>query len=243
MENNNYYNPMQGYASATQAQGAQSLQAYVAQVMRRVFGKMFLGLLITALTALFVASSETMLTLIFSSKIVFFGLIIAELGLVFAISGAINKLSSTTATLLFYLYAVINGATLSSIFIVYSMNVIALTFAVTSLTFGAMALYGYITRQDLSRMGSILFMGLIGLIIASIVNVFLGSSALEWIVSILGVVIFTGLTAWDVQKIKQMASMTDTSMVGKVATMGALSLYLDFVNLFLYLLRIFGRNN
>lgn len=240
---NNYYNAYPGYATASQAEGAQSLQSYVARVMRRVFGKMFLGLFITALVAMFVASSEAMLTLIFSSKIVFFGLIIAELALVFAISGAINKLSSLTATLLFYLYAVLNGVTLSAIFLIYSLNAIALTFAVTSLTFGAMAAFGYLTRQDLSKMGSLLFMALIGLIIASVVNIFLASSALDWIISIAGVLIFTGLTAWDTQKIKTMASMTDTSQVGKVATIGALTLYLDFVNLFLYLLRFLGRNN
>lgn len=240
---NNYYNVQPGYATASQAQESMSLQSYVAKVMRRVYGKMFLGLLITALVSLFVASSEAMLSFIFSSKIVFFGLIIAELGLVFAISGAINKLSSFTATLLFYLYAVVNGATLSVIFLAYSWSAIALTFAVTSLTFGAMSAFGYLTRSDLSKMGSILFMGLIGLIIATIVNIFLASSALDWIISFLGVIIFTGLTAWDTQKIKTMAMMTDPSMAGKVATLGALTLYLDFVNLFLYLLRFLGRNN
>ncbi len=240
---NNYYNAYPGYASASQAESAHSIQAYCAKVMRRVFGKMFLGLFITALVSFLVASSETMLMFIFSSKIVFFGLIIAELALVWGISGAINKLSSTTATLLFYLYAVINGLTLSVIFVAYSMSAIFLTFAVTSLTFGAMATFGYLTRQDLSKMGSILFMALIGLIIATIVNIFLASTALDWIISFAGVLIFTGLTAWDTQKIKNMASMTDPSQAGKVATLGALSLYLDFVNLFLYLLRFFGRNN
>lgn len=240
---NNMYNPYSGYATAAQAQESLSLQSYVAKVMRRVFGKMFLGLLITAITSLMVVSSEAMLSFIFSSRIVFFGLIIAELGLVFAISGAINKLSSTTATLLFYLYAVINGLTLSSIFLIYSASAITLTFAITSITFGTMALLGYITRKDLSKMGGILFMALIGLIVATIVNIFLASSALDWIISFAGVVIFTGLTAWDTQKIKNMASMTDPSQAGKVATLGALSLYLDFINLFLYLLRFLGRNN
>lgn len=240
---NNYYNAYPGYQTAAQAENARSLQSYVAGVMRRVFGKMFLGLLITALTSLFTVSSEAMLTFIFSSRIVFFGLIIAELALVFAISGAINKLSSTTATLLFFLYAIVNGLTLSSIFLVYSPSAIVLTFAVTSLTFGSMAIFGYITRQDLSKMGSILFMALMGVIIATIVNIFLASSALDWIISFAGVLIFTGLTAWDTQKIKNMASMTDPSQAGKVATIGALSLYLDFINLFLYLLRFLGRNN
>ena len=240
---NNYYNPYSGYATATQAQDSVSLQSYVAKVMRRVFGKMFMGLLITALTSMFVVSSEAVLSFIFSSRIVFFGLIIAEFGLVFGITAAINKLSNLTATLLFYLYAIVNGLVLSSIFLVYSMSAITLTFGITSLTFGTMALLGYVTRKDLSKMGSILFMALIGLIVATIVNIFLASSALDWIISFAGVAIFTGLTAWDTQKIKNMASMTDPSQAGKVATLGALSLYLDFINLFLYLLRFMGRNN
>lgn len=240
---NNYYNPYSGYATATQAQEFVSLQSYVAKVMRRVFGKMFMGLLITALTSMFVVSSEAVLSFIFSSRIVFFGLIIAEFGLVFGITAAINKLSNLTATLLFYLYAIVNGLVLSSIFLVYSMSAITLTFGITSLTFGTMALLGYVTRKDLSKMGSILFMALIGLIVATIVNIFLASSALDWIISFAGVAIFTGLTAWDTQKIKNMASMTDPSQAGKVATLGALSLYLDFINLFLYLLRFMGRNN
>lgn len=238
---NNYYNanPL-GYASATQAEEAMSLQHYVAKVMRRVFGKMFLGLLITAITSFIVACSPALIETILLNKFVFYGLLIAEFGMVFAISGAINKLSSTTASLLFYLYAVVNGLTLSVIFLVYSLSAITLTFAVTSLTFGTMAVLGYITKTDLSKMGSILFMALIGVIIASIVNIFLASSALDWVISFAGVIIFTGLTAWDTQKIKNMASMTDPSQAGKVSTLGALSLYLDFVNLFLYLLRFLG---
>lgn len=243
----NNYNPSQpfnnGYATAAEAQAQRSLSSYVAKVMRRVYAKMFAGLLLTAVISFLVASSPAMIQLIYSSKIVFFGLIIAELALVFAISGAINKLSSTTASLLFYLYAAINGLVLSSIFFAYSPAAITLTFVVTSATFGAMTIFGYVTRQDLSKIGSILFMALIGLIIASVVNIFLASSAMDFIISIIGVLIFVGLTAWDTQKIKQMASMTDSTQAGKVATMGALSLYLDFINLFLYLLRLFGRND
>ena len=240
---NNYYNARPaGYASAAEAQQAMSLQGYVAKVMRGVYGKMFLGLLVTAVVSFFTASSEALVSLIFGSKVMFFGLIIAEFALVFGISAAINKLSSSTATLLFYLYAVVNGLTLSVIFLAYSMNAITLTFAVTSLTFGAMSLFGYVTKSDLSKVGSILFMGLIGLIIASVVNIFLASSMLDFVISIVGVLIFTGLTAWDTQKIKAMAAMTDPSQAGKVATLGALSLYLDFINLFLYLLRLFGGN-
>lgn len=238
---NNYYNanPM-GYATASQAESAASLQSYVAKVMRRVYGKMFLGLLITAITSLATISSETLLSIIFSSNVTFFGLMIAELVLVFVISGAINKLSSTTATLLFFLYAIINGVTMSVIFLAYSPSAITLAFTTTALTFGTMSFMGYVTKMDLSKVGSILYMALIGLIIASVVNIFLASSAMDWFISIAGVVLFTGLTAWDTQKIKNMASMTDPSMVGKLATIGALSLYLDFINLFIYLLRLFG---
>lgn len=241
---NNYYNayPNGGYATAAQAQDAFSLQSYIAKVMRRVFGKMFLGLLITALTSFLVAASPAMIQAIFGNRILFFGLIIAEFALVWGISGAINKLSNTAATLLFYLYSLVNGATLSVIFLAYELGTIGLAFATTSLTFGAMSLYGYITKQDLSKLGSLLMMALFGVIIASVVNFFLASSMFNFIISIVAVIIFTGLTAWDTQKIKQMAAMTDVSQAGKVATLGALSLYLDFVNLFLYILRLLGGN-
>ena len=240
---NNYFNNQAGFVSPFMVENAMMLQSYVAKVMRRIYAKMFLGLIVTALVSLFVASSPALIEAIFSSRIVFFGLIIAELGVVIALSAAINKMSSSTATLLFYLYAVLNGVTLSVIFFAYSMHAIALAFSVTAATFGVMSAYGYLTKADLSKMGAILFMGLIGVIIASLVNLFLASSTLDWVISIAGVVIFTGLTAWDTQRFKEMAAMTDPSMSGKVATMGALTLYRDFINLFLYLLRIFGRRS
>ena len=170
-------------------------------------------------------------------------LIIAEFGLVLGISGAINKMSGTVATMLFYLFAVVNGLMLSSIFVVYSLTAITKTFFITAGTFGAMSVYGYFTSQDLSKIGSYLFMALIGLIIASLVNLFLHSSTLDWIVSIAGVLIFIGLTAWDTQQIKAMAQAAPQSSVSRLATLGALSLYLDFINLFLYLLRIFGNRD
>jgi FtsH-binding integral membrane protein len=156
----------------------------------------------------------------------------------------INRLSLTTATLLFILYSVINGATLSVIFLGYSQTVIAKTFLITAGMFGAMSVFGYVTKQDLSGIGKILFMALIGLIIATIVNLFVKSSMFDMVLSYIGVVIFVGLTAWDTQKIKQMLLMADGMDEGvqKIALMGALSLYLDFINLFLYLLRIFGGN-
>lgn len=223
-----------------QAENELSLSNYIARVMRRVYGKMSLGLLTTALTSFAVLSSPSIMSVLFSHQAVFWVLMAVELGLVIAISAAINKLSTATATALFYLYSVVNGIVLTPIFMVYTMSSIGFTFLITSLTFGAMTIFGYVTKQDLTKFGAILFMGLIGLIICSLVNIFLQSSALEWGISIVGVLIFVGLTAWDTQKIKEMASMADQSQVGKVATLGALSLYLDFINLFLYLLRFFG---
>ena len=234
---NNYYN---GYVTASQAESELALRNYVSSVMFRVYGKMFLGLLVTAITSLLVLTNETLMALFFSSRITFFVLAFAELGLVFYLSARIDKLQASTATALFYLYAVLNGVTLTPIFAIYTGSSIALTFGITSVTFGAMCLYGYLTKQDLSKMGSILFMALIGLILCTIVNLFLHSSAMDWIISLAGVAIFVGLTAWDTQSIKRMVEMADPGQTGKIATLGALSLYLDFINLFIYLLRIFG---
>ncbi|MDY5260266.1 MAG: Bax inhibitor-1/YccA family protein, partial [Sodaliphilus sp.] len=155
----------------------------------------------------------------------------------------INKMSAGTASLLFYLYSAITGVTLTPIFFAYTGDSIVKTFFITAGTFGAMAIYGYVTKKDLTKMGSILVMALIGLIIVSVVNIFLASSALAWGISAAGVIIFIGLTAWDVQKIKQMAMETSERNVGKLAAIGALTLYLDFINLFLYLLRIFGNRD
>ena len=213
-------------------------------LMRKVFVWMTLALAITGLTAYGVAKSPTILSLIFSSKVTFFGLIIAEFALVFAISGAINRLSLSTATMLFILYSVINGATLSSIFFAFSVATISKVFFITAGTFGAMALVGYTTKTDLTSMGKLLFMALLGIIIASVVNMFVASSGLDLILSYVGVLVFVGLTAYDTQKIKQMcqAAPDASESSQKLALIGALSLYLDFINLFLYLLRIFGNN-
>lgn len=213
-------------------------------LMRKVFVWMTLALAITGLTAYGVATSPTILSLIFSSKVTFFGLIIAEFALVFAISGAINRLSLSTATLLFILYSVINGATLSTIFFAFSVATIGKVFFITAGTFGAMALVGYTTKTDLTSMGKLLFMALLGIIIASLVNIFVGSSGLDLILSYVGVLVFVGLTAYDTQKIKQMCQAAPDAgeSAQKLALIGALSLYLDFINLFLYLLRIFGNN-
>lgn len=213
-------------------------------LMRKVFVWMTLALAITGLTAYGVATSPAILSLIFSSKVTFFGLIIAEFALVFAISGAINRLSLSTATLLFILYSVINGATLSTIFFAFSVATIGKVFFITAGTFGAMALVGYTTKTDLTSMGKLLFMALLGIIIASVVNMFVASSGLDLILSYVGVLVFVGLTAYDTQKIKQMCQAAPDAgeSAQKLALIGALSLYLDFINLFLYLLRIFGNN-
>ena len=240
----NYNNlPPLPQPSATQAapqQNEWSLTAYMSQVMRKVYVKMFLGLLVTALTSWFVLSNETILMTLVQSRGLLIGLCVAELALVFILSMAINKLSSPLATLLFYVYAVINGVTLTPIFLMYTMSSIALTFFVTAGVFLAMSIYGYTTKSDLTKFGTFMVMALIGLIVCTIINIFWANSVMDWIISFAGVIIFIGLTAWDTQKIKQMAQETDQTNVGKLATLGALSLYLDFINLFLYLLRFLG---
>ena len=212
-------------------------------VMRKVYGRMFFALVVTALTALYVASSPALLATILGSRGIFFGLIIAELAVVFIVSGMLHKLSSTTAVLLFYLYAILNGVVFSSIFVVYELGSIAYTFFITAGVFGAMTVYGLVTKNDMTKFGSYCMMALFGLIIATVVNIFVASSTLDWIISFVGVALFIGLTAWDTQKIKNAAYEVEPSQMGKLATIGALSLYLDFINLFLYLLRFFGRNN
>ena len=212
----------------------------LSMVMRKVYGRMFLALVVTALTSLYVASSPAILSVVLGNRAVFFGLMIAELAVVFVVSGMLNKLSTTTATLLFYLYAVLNGVVFSSIFVVYDLGSIAYTFFITAGVFGAMSVYGMVTKNDMTKFGSYCIMGLFGLIIASVVNIFVANSTLDWIISLFGVALFIGLTAWDTQMIMNAAYVTDPSQTGKLATIGALSLYLDFINLFLYLLRIFG---
>ncbi|SHK81720.1 Bax inhibitor-1/YccA family protein [Xylanibacter ruminicola] len=220
-----------------------SMSAAFPVLMRKVYVWMTLALALTGFTAYGVATSPGIITALYSNSILLWGLVIAEFAIVFGVSAAINRLSLTTATLLFVLYSVINGALFSSIFLVYTMSSIASVFFITAGTFGVMALVGYTTKKDLSSMGKILFMALIGIIIATIVNIFLKSSGLEMIVSYLGVLIFVGLTAYDTQKIKNMLLMApDASEASqKIALLGALNLYLDFINLFIYLLRIFGR--
>lgn len=212
-------------------------------LMRKVYLWMAMALVITGVTSYGVASSPGLMQAILTNNALLWVLIIAEFGLVFAISAAINKLSLTTATLLFVLYSVINGATLSVIFLVYTMESIASVFFITAGTFGVMAFIGYTTKKDLTSLGKMLLMALIGLIIATLVNVFfIQSSGFSLIVSYVGVLIFVGLTAYDSQKIKQMLMQAPDAgeSAQKLALLGALTLYLDFINLFIYLLRIFG---
>ena len=234
--------PVSGFSFNSRDRG---LSGAFPALMRKVYTWMALALLITGITAFGVASSPTLLMTIMTSKGLMWGLIIAELALVFAISGAINRLSLGTATLLFIVYSVLNGTMLSSIFVIYQPMVIAKVFFITAGTFGAMAFYGYSTKKDLTSIGKILFMALIGLVIATVVNMFLKSPGFDYILSYIGVAIFTGLTAWDTQKIKQMLQTQYDISEGaqKIALLGALTLYLDFINLFLYLLRIFGGSN
>ena len=214
-------------------------------LMRKVYVWMTLALVITAITAYGVASSPALLSLIYSSKFTFFGLIIVELALMFFLSARIQKLSLTSATLFFILYSVINGATMSSIFAIYSTSVITKTFFITAGTFGAMAVFGYFTKSDLTSWGKLGIMAVVGLIIAGIVNIFLKSPLMDLVISGVGVLVFVGLTAYDSQKIKRMLAMQMDMDEGaqKVALMGSLALYLDFINLFLYLLRFFGRGS
>lgn len=217
--------------------------AAFAMLMRKVYTWMALALAVTGLTAYYCSTNFDVINAIASNSLVFWGLIIAQLGAVMYLSVRINSMSLTTAGIVFLLYAVLTGITFSFIFLVYTMESIASTFFITAGTFGAMSLIGYFTKKDLSGFGRFLMMSLIGLLIATVVNLFLQSTMLMWICTYVGVLIFSGLTVYDTQKIKNMflmhgAEMNESTM--KLALMGSLALYLDFINLFIYLLRIFG---
>ncbi len=221
--------------------GTRTVAQQVSAVMKKVYVRMFAGLLISAFCALGVASSPAAMQFIFGHQIVYWGMFIGMFVMAIMIPARLNKMSTATALLLFALFSALMGCTLASIFYVYQLGTITYTFFITAGVFGAMSVYGYFTKSDLSKMGTYLVMALFGLIIASVVNIFLHSSSLEWIISIVGVLLFVGLTAWDTQQVKQMAAMNlSPDMTDKLATMGALNLYLDFINLFLFLLRIFG---
>ena len=211
-----------------------------AAFFRKVYAFMALGLGATAVTALLVASSEEAVRFIFFNRPVFYGLIFGQLAMVWAFSSLAPRISAVAAGALFFTYAIMNGLTLSMIFLLYTSSSIATTFFVCGGTFGAMSLFGYVTKRDLTGVGSFAMMGLFGLIIASIVNLFLQSPMIYWLTTFMGVIIFVGLTAYDTQKIKQL-DVGDAEANHKGAINGALILYLDFVNLFLFLLRLFGR--
>ncbi len=219
-------------------------RAIVNSFVRSVYNWMAIGLSITGLVAFYVANNPTLLQLIYGNPVVQIGLFIGTLGMVFYISARIQKIQASTATGLFVLYSALMGAMLSFVFVLYTQTSIASTFFVCSATFVAVSIYGYTTKRDLTSLGSFMFMGLIGIIIASVVNIFLRSPAMHMIISYIGVIVFVGLTAYDTQYIKNMAltqpAGIDAGAVRKGAILGALKLYLDFINLFLMLLRIMG---
>lgn len=233
MENNYYY----GYDTA-------AVEKATNVMIKNVYLWMCGALAITGLTAYYVANNPAILSWMFGNPWIVFALIVAELGLVIGLSASINRINALTATIMFLAYSVINGMTLSTIFLVYEIGSITSTFFVTAGTFGAMAIYGSVTNKDLTRIGNLCIMAVIGLIIAALVNLFIKSSMMDMVVSGVGVLVFVGLTAYDAQKIKNaFYSVAESDEASKYAVIGALELYLDFVNLFLYLLRFFGKRN
>ena len=232
---NNFYNQVE--------ERAQSSALSFPALMSKVYLWMTLALVVTGMTAYYVASSPAILYAIVSNQIAFWGLFIGELVLVFVLSSRIMSLSFVTASLMFVIYSIMNGVFFSFIFLAYTEQSIATTFLITAGTFGAISLFGFVTKRDLSAMGRILFMLLIGLIIATVVNIFMKAEGLTLILNYAGVVIFVGLTAYDTQSIKQMLQEHgDKEGAEKIALLGSLSLYLDFINLFIYLLRFFGES-
>ena len=213
-------------------------------IINQVYAWMTAGLLVTGAVAAYTANSGWLLNLIFGNPFGIWVLFIAQIAMVIGLSAGIGRLAPATATALFVGYAALNGLTMASIFLVYTRASIASTFFITAATFALMSFYGYVTKRDLTRMGSLLFMALIGLILASLVNFFLQNAALYWIITYAGVLIFIGLIAWDTQKIKNLSRQaTDDTSARRIAILGSLMLYLDFINLFLFLLRIFGRRD
>ena len=223
--------------------GVDTLEA-VNTLFRKVYQYMALGLILTALTAWLTASSPAMLRTFYSSQTPLIIVAVAEIGLVIYLSATIAKHSASTSLLLFGVYSVLNGITCSAVLLVYTAQSVYTAFLSTAGMFGAMSLYALYTKRDITSWGSFLHMGLLGLIVAMVINIFVGSTMAETVISVMGIVIFMGLTAYDTAKIKTLADgmgMNDDEAVGKVAVIGALSLYLDFINLFLYLIRLFGK--
>lgn len=228
----------------TQTISTTTTQVRVNTLMYKVYGWMFAGLAISAITAYYTATNAMLTKFVYGNPFVIFILIFVELFLVIGLVAAIQKMSSGTALLMFLVYSALNGLTLSSIFFVYDIGAIALAFVCASAMFGAMSIYGYFTKRDLTSWGPLLFMSLIGILVAMLINIFLRNSAVDYAISIVGVLVFTGLAAYDNQKIKQMLSSSnaDEQTLDKMAIISALNLYLDFINLFLMLLRIFSRS-
>lgn len=223
--------------------GNYASKAAQSTLLRSVYVWMTLALVITGFVSMYVAQSYQLISFIFGNKLALWGMLIAELAVVLYLSARINSISFTKATVMFIIYSILNGATLASIFLVYTMSSIASTFFVAAGTFGVMALYGYVTKSDLTRIGNICLMALIGLIIATLVSMFWQNSMLQMIITYAGVILFVGLTAYDSQKIKRLLTADGievTEETQKIALLGALTLYLDFINLFLYLLRLLG---
>ncbi|GAA6529589.1 MAG: Bax inhibitor-1/YccA family protein [Prevotella sp.] len=238
------YNSLNHYEEPKQSK-ARELNQALPILTRKMYVWMALALVITGVTAFGVAGSPNLLRAIYTSPAIMWGLIIGEFALVIGVSAGINRLSLGTATFMFILYSVLNGALFSSIFMIYTATSIAKVFFITAGTFGIMAVYGATTKKDLSSIGNICFMALIGLVIATLVNLFLRSAAFDYILSYIGIAIFIGLTAWDTQRMKRILSTQYEVNEGaqKLALLGALNLYMDFINLFLYLLRIFGNSS
>jgi FtsH-binding integral membrane protein len=212
----------------------------VTAFLRKVYGWMFFGLGVTALVSYTMLSSPGLVQSLVANHLVFLVLFVAQLGLVFYLSARVDRLSVSTATWLFVLYSALTGVTFSVILLAYTGASVATTFVVTAGMFGALAVFGSTTKRSLAGVGQFLFMGLIGLVLASIVGMFWNNDALQFLISVVGVIVFTGLTAWDAQRLKQMAASVPPDRVGSYAIVGALTLYLNFINLFLFLLRFMG---
>ena len=217
-----------------------SVDERVTAFLRGVYGWMGLGLAVTALTAWSIAGSPSVVMAIAQNRLLFWGLMIAQLGIVVALSARVERMSPSTASLLFIAYSALTGVTLSFVMLAYTGESVATTFLVTAGMFGALAAYGTTTRRSLTGLGQFLFMGLIGVVLASIVGMFWQSDGLQFVISFIGVIVFTGLAAYDAQRLKNMALTTPAGQFGSYTIVGALALYLDFINLFLFLLRFLG---
>ncbi|HSR93202.1 MAG TPA: Bax inhibitor-1/YccA family protein [Gemmatimonadales bacterium] len=233
-------NPYQGTGQPSLAQ--ESLEAErITAFLRKVYGWMFVGLAVTAVVAFYVASSPVILQAVFGNPILRWGLLLGTLGMVWYLSARISEIEPTKAGVLFVVYAGLMGVLLSAIFVVYTGSSIATAFLTAAAMFGALALYGTMTSRSLAGVGQFAFMGLIGVVIASIVGIFWQNDMFQFVLSVCGVIVFTGLTMWDAQRLKAMALKVEGPQVGSYAIVGALALYLDFINLFLFILRLFGR--